>query len=151
MEHIKRKITVGTSRETAFDKFVNYLNDWWPKEYTWSGQKLKEIAIEPRVGGMCFETGPYGFHCNWGRVTGYREGEWIELTWQISPKRVPEPDPQKASRISVNFIAHSPSETLVDFEHSDFSNHGDGSDEYLKAMDSESGWDYIFQKYAEFC
>ncbi len=151
MEKINRKILVKLPREAAFDKFVNRLNDWWPKKYTWSYRRLREIKIDPRVDGLCTEIGPYNFRCDWGRVTGYRENEWIAMKWQINPQRVPEPNPDKASDITVTFVGHADRETMIELEHSGFDNHGDGADAYLKAMDSEAGWDYILQHYAEYC
>jgi len=36
MEGIYKKIDIGTSSVVVFQKFVNELNEWWPKAYTWS-------------------------------------------------------------------------------------------------------------------
>ena len=62
---------------------MNELNEWWPKEYTWSQDKLKEIRINGQKDGLCTEIGPYGFRCDWGRVTELTENEKIKLKWQI--------------------------------------------------------------------
>ena len=151
MEKISRNIIVRMPRNQAFNKFVREFGSWWPQRYTWSYRRLREIRIDPKVDGLCTEIGPYDFRCDWGRITGFRDGEWISLKWQISPQRVPEPNPDKSSDITVTFISRSDSETMVEFEHSAFANHGDGAEEYFKAMNSEAGWDYILQRYAEYC
>lgn len=126
------------------------LNEWWPKEYTWSQDKLKEIKIDGRKGGLCTEIGPNGFRCDWGTVTEYAENQKIRLKWQIGQKREPVPNPDMASDIRVDFIQDDSSTTIL-FEHSNFENHGEGSDEYRKMMDSEPGWDYILNHYRKYC
>ncbi len=150
MERVSKKIKVGISPEIAFQKFVDELNEWWPKEYTWSQDTLKEIKIDGKKGGLCTEIGPNGFRCDWGTVTEYTEHEKIRLKWQISPKREPIPNPDKASDLKLFFTGNGNS-TIVNFEHANFENHGEGSDDYRKMMDSEYGWDYILNKFKTYC
>lgn len=151
MEKITKKLMVGVVKEKAFEKFVNGLNKWWPKEYTWSQDKLKEIKIDGREGGLCTEIGPHGFRCDWGRVTGLTEYEQIELKWQISPNRVPVPNPENASDIRIKFKDDGESETTLEFEHFNFENHREGAEEYRKMMNGKQGWDYILNCFKEYC
>lgn len=151
MEKITRIIYIRVSKKDAFDKFVNQLNEWWPKEYTWSQDKLVEIRITPGHNGLCTEIGPHNFRCDWGRVVDFNEHNRIALKWQISPQRVPEPDPDKASDIAISFREKETVETTLELEHTNFQNHGDGAEDYQKAMDSEYGWDYILKRYVAFC
>ena len=150
MKKISKEINVAISADKAFQKFVNELNEWWPKEYTWSQDKLKEIRIDSRVGGLCSEIGPHGFRCDWGRVTDLTENKKIELKWQISPNREPVPDPEKASDIQIVFKENDDS-TTVQFEHRNFENHGDGAEDYRKMMDGKQGWDFILDAYKQYC
>ncbi|MGI8511633.1 MAG: ATPase, partial [Solirubrobacteraceae bacterium] len=62
-------VDVPVTPDVAFIVFTARLGGWWPQEYTWSGDALALIAIEPREGGRCFERGPERFECDWGRVT----------------------------------------------------------------------------------
>jgi hypothetical protein len=94
------------------------LNAWWPTAYTWSQEHLVEIKIDPKNDGLCTEIGPFGFRCDWGG-TEIKENNKIALKWQISPKRVPEPNPNKASNITVNFKEDSGATTL-EVEYADF-------------------------------
>jgi hypothetical protein len=150
MEIITRRLKIGTVPEIAFKKFVNEFNEWWPKEYTWSQDKLKEIKIDKRKDGLCTEIGPNGFRCDWGTVKKYTDNEKISLKWQISPNREPIPNPDKASDLNVDFYRDGNS-TTIKFEHFNFDNHGKGSEDYRKMMDSDFGWDYILKKYKEYC
>lgn len=150
MERITKRLKVGISTDAAFRKFVSELNKWWPKEYTWSQDNLKEIRIDGKKNGLCTEIGPHGFRCDWGRVTELNVNKNIELKWQISPKREPVPNPDKASDIKVDFTRDGHS-TTIRFEHFNFENHGEGFDDYRKIMDSEQGWDYILNNYKKYC
>ncbi|MEQ8474119.1 MAG: SRPBCC domain-containing protein [Marinoscillum sp.] len=150
MEGISKSIKIGVSPEVAFQKFVKELKEWWPKEYTWSQEKLEKIQIEAKKGGLCTEIGPHGFRCDWGRVTEWTENTQIGLKWQISPKREPIPNPEKASDIKVDFVEKDHL-TILDFQHFNFENHGENSDDYRKMMDSEQGWDYILNNFKTYC
>tara|TARA_B100000780_G_C20892841_1_gene355331 strand:- start:176 stop:634 length:459 start_codon:yes stop_codon:yes gene_type:complete len=150
MEGITKRLKIEIPSDKAFRKFVNDFNEWWPKEYTWSQDKLEKIKIDGRKTGLCTEIGPNGFRCDWGTITEITENEEISLKWQISPKREPIPNPEKASDLKVKFVQNGDS-TTIDFEHFNFENHGEGSENYRKMMDSEQGWDYILNNFKKHC
>lgn len=150
MGKIAKRLKISISTDRAFQKFVHELNEWWPREYTWSQDKLKKIIIDGRKGGLCTEIGPNGFRIDWGTVTELKESEYISLKWQISPKREPIPNPEKASNLKVSFIENGDS-SILDFEHFNFENHGEGYDDYRKMMNSEQGWDYILHNFKTYC
>jgi uncharacterized protein YndB with AHSA1/START domain len=143
-------VSVPVAPDRAFAAFAEQLGAWWPPEYTWSQRVLEEIGIEPGEGGMCFERGPHGFRCDWGRVLAWEPGERLVFTWQISPSRVPDPDPARASEVAVTFAASGDGAgTRVDLVHSGFERHGEGAESYSSAMGSQYGWDLILARYAE--
>lgn len=150
MGRISKNIKVDLVAAEAFQKFVTEINEWWPKEYTWSQDLLHEITIDARKDGMCTEIGPYGFRCDWGRVTDLAEGVFIELKWQIGPNREPVPNPDKASDIVIEFTGDEAG-TLIVLQHFNFGNYGTGSEQYRNLMDSEKGWDYILRCFADHC
>ena len=145
---ITEKVTVPLTGEAAFDLFVNRLGEWWPRQYTWSNVVLEEIAIEPRVGGMCLERGPHGFRIDWGRVLAIDPPQRLEFTWQISPKREPIPDPEHASTVAVTFTDKDVDECEVGVVHSTFEAHGDGAPGYEAALAGNAGWPYILNRFA---
>jgi uncharacterized protein YndB with AHSA1/START domain len=109
---------------------------------------LDTIAIEPRAGGRCFERGPHGFECDWGRVLAYDPPRRLAFLWQISPRREPVSDPARASEVEVVFVAEVDT-TRVELTHRGFERHGDGAAEYREAMASEQGWPYLLRCYAD--
>jgi uncharacterized protein YndB with AHSA1/START domain len=140
-------VSVPTPPDRAFATFTDGPGTWWPPEFTWSRDVLADIGIEPRAGGLCTEHGPHGFRIDWGRVLRWEPPRRLVLSWQISPERVPEPDPAKASQIEVTFVDQGPAGTEVRLVHSCFDRHGEGGDGYRAAM-AEQGWPYILERYA---
>lgn len=138
---------VATPASDAFEIFTDGLSTWWPAEYTWAQDTLETIAIEAEVGGRCFERGPHGFECDWGRVLTWEPPRRLVFTWQISPERVPEPNPDKAGEVEVRFVEEEPAKTRVEFEHRGFARHGDHGTDYRDAMASPQGWPYILDQY----
>lgn len=151
MDKIIKEIKVETPLEEAFKKFLNDFGDWWPKEYTWSQDKLEGIWIDGKKNGLCTEIGPFGFRCDWGRVTELIENKKVALKWQIGPMREPVPNPDKASNITIDFNRNDDSSTIVTLEHWNFKNHGNGGAAYLKMMASDHGWDYILSCFEKHC
>ncbi len=147
-DEVRRTATLRVPADRAFAVFTDGLAIWWPPEYTWAGDALDTIGIEPREGGRCFERGPHGFWCDWGRVLVWDPPHRLVLSWQISPERVPEPDPAKASEVEVRFVAEGPSACRVELEHRGFERHGEGGAGYRAGMDSAEGWTYILDRYA---
>lgn len=151
MSRLSKTIMVSLRAEEAFTCFVEEINNWWPREYTWSQDGLEEIKMTPEKDGLCTEIGPHGFRCDWGRITIYSPYTHLAFKWQIGPQRAPEPNPEKASDVIVNFKQNSEGNTIIEFAHMNFEKHGSGAEEYHKAMDSEYGWDYILQRFKQYC
>ena len=124
------------------------MGTWWPREYTWAGDVLEMIGMEIRKGGRCFEKGPYGFTCDWGHILIWEPPKRLIFTWQISPERVPEPNPDKASEVEVYFIEKGRN-TQVEFLHRGFARHGKNGPNYRLALDSPQGWPYILDQYVK--
>ncbi|ETZ23030.1 SRPBCC family protein [Pedobacter sp. V48] len=147
MNILTKTIKVKLPQEHVFNLFLSNINDWWPNTYTWSKEVLKEIKIEPFIGGLCTETGPHGFRCDWGRVADLIAPGRIHLKWQISPQRIPEPDPAKASDLEISFRQTSEAETTIELQHFNFENHGKGAQEYYERMNSVQGWELILHEF----
>jgi uncharacterized protein YndB with AHSA1/START domain len=141
------QVVVPAPPRRAFATFTEGMTSWWPPEYTWAQAALEEIAIEPRVGGACSERGPHGFRCDWGRVVTCEPPARLAFTWQISPQRVPQPDPARASLVDVRFTPEGDG-TRVELAHRHFSRHGEGAESYAAAMHSPQGWPLLLERFA---
>jgi hypothetical protein len=150
MADIKKTIVVNGSPAEAFRIFVHEIHHWWPHAYTWSQDALVEMRIEAQPGGLCTEIGPHGFRCDWGRVIQWVENEKIGFLWQISPRREPVPQPEKASEVQLSFDAQG-DHSHVERMHDHFERHGEGSKQYKEMMGSAYGWPYILECYQHYC
>jgi uncharacterized protein YndB with AHSA1/START domain len=146
-EPIREAVTVPVPVDQAFAAFAD-LARWWPRQYTWAADTLEDIGIEPREGGLCYERGPHGFTCHWGRILAWEPPTRLVITWQIAPDRVPEPNPAKASEVEVRFHPAEPSGARVELEHRALARHGDGADAYRQGMASPAGRPHILGRYA---
>jgi uncharacterized protein YndB with AHSA1/START domain len=147
-EPIQRAMAVPAPTTHAFTIFTDGLATWWPREFTWAADVLVTIAIEAHAGGRCFERGPHSFTCDWGRVLVWEPPHRLVISWQVSPRREPEPNPAKASEVEVRFVSEGSATTRVEFEHRHLSRHGEGSNDYRAALDAAQGWTYILDCYA---
>ncbi|HEX7005026.1 MAG TPA: SRPBCC family protein [Trueperaceae bacterium] len=138
---------VPLPRPEAFALFTDGFGSWYPSIYTWSGDGLRFIGMEGRVGGHCFEVGPHDFRCDWGRVILWEPPERIGFTWQISYSRAPVPDPVGCSEIEVVWSPRDDGSTDLEFCHRHFARHGEEWAAYREAMASEGGWPYILGQY----
>lgn len=132
-------LSLPCSREAAFDLFVDGFGSWWPKDHTVSGEALEEIAIEPQLGGHCYEQTNSGQRIVWGTVLSIERPLYIRLAWQIGPDRRIVADPAAASRVMVVFRALREG-SVLELSHSEFLRHGVDGDAYREAMASQQGW-----------
>ena len=148
-DSISHEVTVRLPQSESFRLFTRGFGSWWPSEYTWSGNVLESITMEPFEGGHCTEEGPHGFRCDWGRVLVWTPPQRLVLTWQIGPHREPQPDPEKASTVEVLFRSEESGATRLLLTHRDFRRHGKGASRYRKALAGEAGWAWILTHYVE--
>lgn len=142
-------VTVALDPQAAFERFTHGMGDWWLPAYSWSGEALQSISIEPREGGFCTEIGPHGLRCDFGRVLTADPGRHLAFTWQIGADRVPVLDPEAASRVDVHFEPAGDGATRVTLTHSDFDRHGPDGAAYCEAMASQQGWPLLLQRFAD--
>ena len=141
-------VEIRLGAELAFERFSRGVQDWWPRDYTWSGESLQEIRIEPRVGALCTEIGPHGFRCDFGRILDVAPGQHLVFTWQIGFDRVPQPVPSSASEVEVRFEEIGVDRTRVTLTHRHFARHGTDGVAYCAVMASERGWPFVLEAFA---
>lgn len=147
---IEESILVSAPPRRAFDAFVRGFDRWWPPSYTWSGEALQLIVIEPFEGGRCVEIGPDRFTVDWGRVVDWAPPDRLAFTWQISADRQPIPDRDRASVVEVTFDASDADTTRVALRHRAFERHGEDAAAYRDALAADQGWPFLLERYRAF-
>jgi len=139
--------TINAPVERAFAVFVDKLDSWWPREYTWAKEDLAEIGIDAKIDGHCFERRKDGSSSVWGTVLTLARPEHIVFSWQIDADRSRVDNVALASRVDVRFVAATPETTNIVLVHRDFPRHGPGWQKYRSNMASRSGWPALLDRY----
>jgi uncharacterized protein YndB with AHSA1/START domain len=147
MEPLTASVTVAVPRERAFELFTAEMGSWWPREFSWSQDKLEAIGIEPHADGFAYERGPRGFTMHWGRVKAWDPPARFVFTWQIAADRTPQPDPDRSSEVEVRFHEENGA-TRVAVEHRDWERHGDAAQEYRDGFERAGAWPYALERFA---
>ncbi|MBN8996081.1 MAG: SRPBCC family protein [Rhizobiales bacterium] len=140
--------TVDAPVERAFETFVDKIGAWWPRDYTWSGDQLDALVIEPRYGGRALERRKDGSVEVWGKVLAFDRPRHIVIAWQIRPDRTPEPEEGGSSRVDVRFASRDDGRTDILLVHRDFPRHGEGWEKYKAQMAGKEGWPRLLDSYA---
>jgi uncharacterized protein YndB with AHSA1/START domain len=149
MSELRETIEVRPPIEAAFTCFVDDIGEWWPREYTWAEEDLAKMAIEPKLGGRCYERALDGRERIWGRVLEWEPPGRLVFSWQIAPDRKPIADAADASEVEVSFREREGEMvTRVELVHRGFERHGEDGDGYRDALADERGWPYILARYA---
>lgn len=145
---VRASRVVHAKPERAFEIFVNELAQWWPRGYTFSGDKLAAIGVEPVAGGRWFECDIDGREIAWGDVRAFVPGKRLVLSWAMGAQRRLEA-PRHASEIEIRFTQEGWRQTLVSVEHRQFSPHGQGAEQMREGMASPLGWSFLLDCYAD--
>ena len=142
-------IMVDAPLERAFSVFTDGIDSWWPREHTIGEAELKEMVLEPKVGGRAYGIGVDGSESAWGRVLECEPPNRIVISWDINVQWKHETDPAKASEFEVRFIPDGPQRTCVELEHRHLERHGDGWEGMRDAVGSPNGWPGGLELFAE--
>jgi uncharacterized protein YndB with AHSA1/START domain len=139
-------VIVPVPVERAFTVFTEGLAGWWPPEYTWAGDDLAAVELEPRQGGRWLEHDRDGREAEWGEVLAWEPTARVALSWGIGPEREPELDPARRSEVEARFSAQDERSTLVEVEHRHLARHGGDGAAYAEGM--QQGWEHLLERYA---
>jgi len=141
-------VVVDAPQERAFAVFTGGVDSWWPRGHTIGEAELKEMVLEPKVGGRAYGIGVDGSESDWGRVLVFDPPNRIVVTWDINLQWKRELDPERASEVDVRFVAEAPDRTRVELEHRHLERHGDGWEAMRDAVGSPNGWSGMLEQFA---
>ena len=132
-EAIRKTVLVDFPPEEAFDLFTARIASWWPvRTHSYGGENVKEVVLEPRVGGRLYEITAEGEQ-DWGTVLVWEPPTRLLLDWQIGEAR--------GTEVEVTFAPEGPGARVV-LEHRGFSA-SDPRERY------DSGWDVVLAPFVE--
>lgn len=143
---VRKEIVVEAPQARAFEVFTAGMNRWWPRQHHIGKSPMKEIIVEPRVGGRWYSVCEDGSQCDIGKVQAWDPPGRLLLAWQISGEW--QFDPAFVTDVEVTFTAEGPKRTRVVLEHRDLERFGKKAEEIRKSIGDEGGWPHILVEFA---
>jgi uncharacterized protein YndB with AHSA1/START domain len=144
---VRTNVDLTVSPEIAFDVFTSGIDRWWNREHHVLGGALKEVGVDPEVGGRLWEENDDGEVCTWGRVLTWDPPRTFAFSWLITTDfGVPEPG-AVGSRVTVTFTP-TDSGTEVTLVHDQLDAHGPGWENMRDGVGSEGGWPAGLRQFA---
>ncbi|WP_238402680.1 SRPBCC domain-containing protein [Cellulomonas sp. H30R-01] len=106
---VRQSTLVRAPLERTFDVFVTELGAWWPVDpFSIGTDRVRDVTVDPRVGGDVVETWDDGSTHAWGRMVTWDRPHGFTMSWSITP----EP-----TEVELRFRSLAPSLTRVSVEH----------------------------------
>ena len=132
-EAIRKTVLVDFTPEEAFDLFTARIDKWWPvSTHSYGGDDVKNVVLEPRLGGRLFEVTDAGEQ-DWGSVLAWEPPHRLLLDWQIGEA--------SGTEVEVTFEPEGPGARVV-LEHRGFGA-PDPRERY------SDGWDVVLAPFVE--
>ncbi len=145
---VRHSVVVDAAIEKAFQVFTEGFGRFKPPEHNLLSVEIAETVFEPRVGGHIVDRGVDGSECRWARILAYEPPHRVVFSWDIGPTWQVETDPDKTSKVEVNFIVEGPERTKVELEHRHLDRHGEGWQGVREGVDSDQGWPLYLNGFA---
>jgi uncharacterized protein YndB with AHSA1/START domain len=145
---VRKRIAVRANRGVAFEVFTARISLWWPMtSHTILKAKLKEVIIEPHLGGRWLQRAEDGQECEIGRVLEWSPPERLVLSWTLNGRW--EVEPNVESEVEVRFIAIDGETTIVELEHRLLEKFGVTATALRAGIDGENGWPLLLKLFAD--
>jgi uncharacterized protein YndB with AHSA1/START domain len=106
---VRQSTIVRSDLDHTFDAFVRTIGAWWPVEpLSIGGERVRDVTVEPRLGGRVYETWDDGTTAGWGEVVAWEPPARLVLTWTNTPA---------PTEVELTFTALGASLTRVAVEH----------------------------------
>jgi uncharacterized protein YndB with AHSA1/START domain len=147
---VRTGIEVPVAPDRAFEVFTKGIDSWWTRAHHVQSGELKEIGVDPFVGGRLWEENDAGDICTWGRVLVWDPPSTFAFSWLIGPDwGIPKSD-AAGSRVTVTFTP-SGSGTHVELVHDQLDVHGPGWEGVAAGVGSDGGWPAGLRQFAAVC
>jgi uncharacterized protein YndB with AHSA1/START domain len=143
---VVKSVSVKATPERAFQAFTANMTQWWPRDHTIGASPLKEVVMEPRVGGRWFERAADGAETNWGKVLAWNPPRGFVLAWQISANWAYDPD--LMTEVELTFDGQSDGTTRVTLEHRRLELFGERAQAMADQFDG--GWVGVIQHFVDY-
>lgn len=83
---IRQSTTVRGDIDRTFEAFVRLIGAWWPVEPLSVGKnRVRDVTVDPRLGGRVYETWDDGTTVDWGEVVVWQPSSRLVMSWVHTP------------------------------------------------------------------
>ena len=143
---VRKTIRVNASQRHAFDFFTGKMIRWWRPDHHIGTSPLKDVVLEPRVGGRWYELGEDASECEWGKVLAWEPNGRVLLAWQLNQDW--KYDPNFVTELEVRFVPEGEKVTRVELEHRNLERFGEKVAAVRASLDATEGWEGALIAYA---
>jgi uncharacterized protein YndB with AHSA1/START domain len=146
---VRKSIRVNATQAHAFEVFTSGIGRWWPRHATIGTAPMKEVVLEPRLGGRWYQLAEDGSQAKVGEILVWEPPRRFIVSWDLNSNW--KPDTTVSSEVEVRFTADGPNATLVELEHRKFERMGAEAGAKMR-KDVDGGWPGMldhFKKEAE--
>jgi uncharacterized protein YndB with AHSA1/START domain len=146
---VRKSIRVNAAQAHAFEVFTSGIGRWWPRHATIGTAPMKEVVLEPRLGGRWYQLAEDGSQAKVGEILVWEPPRRFIVSWDLNSNW--KPDTTVSSEDEVRFTADGPNATLVELEHRKFERMGAEAGAKMR-KDVDGGWPGMldhFKKEAE--
>lgn len=131
---VRQATLVRSDVAHTFAVFVDTIAVWWPVQpYSTGGERVRDVTIEPHLGGRVYETWGDGTEVDWGRLLAWEPPHRLVMTWNSTPA---------PTEVELTFTALGPALTRVAVEHRGWEALSDAelSEDYALCGGYTQGW-----------
>jgi DNA-binding transcriptional ArsR family regulator len=143
---VRREVVVEVNQAAAFEIFTGDMTSWWPAHHHIGSAPIREIVIEPRVGGRWYTRHQDGTETDTGVVTAWEPSGLFGVTWQIGADWKFHPD--FVTTVTVRFTAEGTDRTRVVLEHGGLEAYGADTAAMRETFEQEGAWTGTLAAYA---
>jgi uncharacterized protein YndB with AHSA1/START domain len=147
LEPVRKQITIDAAQAHVFKVFTDGIDKWWPRDHHIGASPLKQMIVEPRVGGRWYSSCQDGTEVGNGKVLAWDPPKRVVLAWQITADW--KYDPDFVTEVEVTFTAEGPKKTRVDLEHRNMARFGVAAEATRAMFDSPNAWEKTLAEFAK--
>jgi uncharacterized protein YndB with AHSA1/START domain len=146
IEPVRKQITIDAAQAHVFKVFTDGIDKWWPRDHHIGTSPLKQVIIEPKLGGRWYSVSEDGTENGTGKVLAWDPPNRVVLAWQITADW--KYDPEFVTEVEVTFTAEGPKKTRVDLEHRNLARYGVAAEATRAMFDSPGAWEKTLAAFA---
>ena len=138
IQPIHQSVSVPLDPHRAFDLFTADMTSWWPAAHHIGQTPIKQIVVEPFVGGRWYTEHEGGEETSTGTVVAWDPPHGFAVTWQIGADWRYHDD--LVTTIELRFVPTDDGRTLVELEHRDLEAYGADAAQMQEAFEKPDAW-----------